>query len=257
MQFINRYVIIILLSVFVFSCKSSKTISSSESNLGLSVKQLIKENDKNKAVFKTLAARVKLNIFQGDKTEKYTVNIRMEKDKKILLMSTPISVIKALITPKRVSFYNKLDNTYFDGDFKYLSDLLGTELDFEKLQNLLLGEALFGLKTEPLKLSVNENEYILQPKKQNSLFELFYLISPSHFKITSQQLSQSQEQRHLQIDYKSYQEVDKQILPENIKVIAVEATEEFILEMEFKGVSLNEKLRFPFKIPSGFKEIKL
>lgn len=255
MQFINRYVIIILLSVF--SCKPSKTISSSESNLGLSVKQLIKENDRNKAVFKTLAARVKLNIFQGDKTEKYTVNIRMEKDKKILLMSTPISVIKALITPKRVSFYNKLDNTYFEGDFKFLSDLLGTELDFEKLQNLLLGEALFGLKTESLKLSDNENEYILQPKKQNSLFELFYLISPSHFKITSQQLSQFKEQRHLQIDYKSYQEVDKQILPENIKVIAVEATEEFILEMEFKGVSLNEKLRFPFKIPSGFKEIKL
>ena len=32
--------------------------------------------------------------------------------------------------------YNKLDNTYFDGDYGYLSDMLGTELDFKKLQNL-------------------------------------------------------------------------------------------------------------------------
>lgn len=252
-----RYVIIFLLLVFTFSCKSTKTVSSSERNLGLSTKQLIKENVKNKAEFKTLVARVKLQVFKGEKVDKYTVNMRIEKDKKILLMSTPISVIKALITPEKVSFYNKLDNTYFEGDFKYLSDLLGTDLDFEKLQNLLLGEALFGLKTEPLKLTVNDNEYVLQPKKQNPLFELFYLISPTHFKIISQQLSQPQEQRHLQIDYKSYQEVDKQILPENIKVIAVEADEEFVLDMEFKAVSLNEKLRFPFKIPSGFKEIKL
>jgi len=27
--------------------------------------------------------------------------------------------------------------------------------------------------------------------------------------------------------------------------------------LEFKAVSLNEDLRFPFKIPSGLKEIKL
>lgn len=257
MHFKYRYVILVFLTVFVFGCKSSKTINYGESNLGLSTYQLIKENTKNKAEFKTLAARVKLEIFQGNKNDKYTVNMRMEKDKKILLMSTPISVIKALITPERVSFYNKLDNTFFEGDFKYLSNLLGTDLDFEKLQNLLLGEALFGLNNEQLALSENEKEYILQPKKQNPLFELFYLISPSYFKITSQQLSQPQKQRHLQIDYKSYQEVDKQIVPKNIKVIAVEATDEFILDMDFKGVSLNEKLRFPFKIPSGFKEIKL
>lgn len=257
MHFNHRCVILVFLAVIVFGCRSTKTISSGENNLNLSAKQLIKENAKNKPAFKTLAARVKLEIFQNNKTDKYTVNMRMEKDKKILLMSTPISVIKALITPEKISFYNKLDNTYFEGDFKYLSKLLGTDIDFEKLQNLLLGEALFGLKNESLKLSVNEQEYVLQPKKQNPLFELFYLISPSHFKITSQQLSQPQEQRHLQIDYKSYQEVGKQIVPENIKVIAVEASEEFILDMEYKGVSLNEKLRFPFKIPSGFKEIKL
>lgn len=259
MPFKRHSLVLILLVAFCFviSCKTSKTLGSGEVNLGLSSKQLIKQNTKKQASFKTLSARVKLEIFQGNKTEKYTVNLRMEKDKKILLLSTPISVVKALITPEKVSFYNKLDNSYFEGDFKYLSDLLGTTLDFTKLQNLLLGDPLFGLKNESFIVSVNEKEYILQPKKQNPLFELFYLISPSHFKITSQQLSQPKEQRHLQIDYKSFQEVNKQILPENIKIMAVETAEEFILEMEFKAVSLNEDLRFPYKIPSGFKEIEL
>lgn len=253
----SSIVFITFLTIVSFSCKSSKTLNSGSGNLNLSAKQLIKENTLKTAVFKTLSARVKLDITQGEKESHYTINMRLEKDKQILLMSSPITVVKALITPEKVSFYNKLDNTYFEGDFKYLSDLLGTELNFQKVQNLLLGEALYGLKDNLYDVSVNEKDYILQPKKQNNLFELFYLISPSHFKISSQQISQPKEQRHLQIDYKSYQEVNKQILPEHIKVIAVEATEEMILEMEFKAVSLNEDLRFPFKIPSGLKEIKL
>ncbi len=258
MHYKNRFTIVILFFVIIlFSCKSSKTLNSNTSNLSLTTKQLIKENTQKTASFKTLSARVKLDISQGDKENGYTIIMRIEKDKKILLMSSPITVVKALITQDKVSYYNKLDNTYFEGDFKYLSDLLGTELDFKKVQNLLLGEALYGLKDNAFDLSVNESEYILQPKKQNDLFELFYLVSPSLFKISSQQISQPNEHKHLQIDYKSYQEVDKQIVPEHIKVIAVEATEEMILEMEFKAVSLNEDLRFPFKIPSGLHEIKL
>lgn len=253
----KRLLILAFLSIMVLSCKSTKNLDSGKSNLGLSAKQLIKENVKHEAVFKTLSARVKIDISQGDKSDGYTVNLRLEKDRKLLLMSTPITLVKALITPEKVSFYNKLDNTYFEGDFSYLSELLGTEIDFQKLQNLLLGESLFSLNNESFDLSVNNQDYVLQPKKQHPLFELFYLISGSHFKLTSQQISQPQERRHLQIDYKSYQKVDKQILPENIKIIAVEEAEELVLEMTFKSLSLNEDLRFPFKIPSGFKEIKL
>ena len=51
--------------------------------------------------------------------------------------------------------------------------------------------------------------------------------------------------------------VDNQRLPEHIKIIAVEATKETNIELEFKNVTLNENLNFPYKIPSGFKEIKL
>ncbi|GGK30934.1 hypothetical protein GCM10007962_26600 [Yeosuana aromativorans] len=259
MHYIKRLIFIItsLCLVFVLSCKSAKTIHSGEANLNLSTKQLIRENAKQTPNFKTLSARVKLDINQGDKVDAYTINFRMEKDKQILLMSTPISVVKALITPDKVRFYNKLDNTYFDGDYKYLSDLLGIDLDFQKVQNLLLGEALFGLKANAYNMSTNDTSYILQPKEQEALFELFYLINPSHFKISSQQISQPQQQRLLEVDYLKYQEVDKQILPQQIKIIAVEAAEQMILELEFKAVSLNEDLRFPFKIPSGFKEIKL
>ncbi|WP_298237153.1 DUF4292 domain-containing protein [uncultured Algibacter sp.] len=253
----NYLFILIVSSLLLVGCKSSKTIGSGKANYDLSAKQVIRENAKKAPEFNTLASRVKIDIVEGEKVKGYTVNMRLEKDKKILLMSTPISVVKALITPEKVSFYNKLDNTFFEGDYAYLSELLGTELDFKKVQNLLIGEALFNLKEEPYKVSIHEEAYALQPKNQLELFEIFYLLNPSHFKIKSQQISQPNEFRHLQIDYLAHQEIDKQVLPERIKVIAVEANDEMILDLEFKSVSLNEKLRFPFKIPSGYDEIKL
>lgn len=251
-----KYIFLAFLTLLVFNCKSSKTLTGGNANLNLSTKQLIKENGKQKASFITLQSKLKISYNQGDKSQTHSVSFRLKKDE-VIWMSATFSVVKALITPEKVSFYNKLDNTYFEGNYKYLSDLLGTELDFEKVQNLLLGEAIFNLKADTYDASVNENEYILQPKKQRELFEIFFLLDPVHFKMKSQQISQPKELRHLQIDYLSYQEVDKQVLPERIKIIAVEANEEVAIELEFKGVTLNEDLKFPFSIPSGFKEIKL
>ncbi len=254
----NHLTFVALLLVFlVFTdCKSAKTITSGDSNLKLSARQLIKENQKKAPDFKTLQSKLKITYSEGDNKQSHTVSYRMEKDK-VLWMSATFGVIRAKITPESVAFYNKLDNTYFEGDFQYFSQLLGTDLDFEKVQNIILGEALFNLKDENYNVSLHEGNYLLQPKQQRELFEIFFLVNPSLFKVTSQQLSQMSEQRHLQIDYLAHQEVDSQVLPEHVKVIAVEGTEEMIAELEFKSVSLDEDLRFPFKIPSGFKKIEL
>lgn len=250
---------LVLISTFlvlVFGCKSAKTVAPGAANFNLSTRQLIKENEKGVANFNTLQSKLKITFQQKGKSQTHTVNFRAEKDK-ALWINASFSVIRALVTPERVSFYNKLDKTFFDGDYKYLSNLLGTELDFKKVQNVLFGETLYSLKASEYKASADTESYIVQPKKQRELFEIFFLLYPTNFKVKSQQISQPQEFRHLQIDYLTYQEVDTQILPERIKVIAVEANEETIIGLEYKNVSLNEALRFPFKIPTGFKKIEL
>lgn len=241
----------------VFSCRSAKTISTTdEINKDVSAKQLIKNNAKSAANFKTLTAKIKADYSRADQSKGTTISLRMEKDKTIW-MSAPFSMAKVLITPQKVSFYNKIDNTYFEGDFKLLSDFVGTDLDFNKVQNILLGEALYDLKKDEYVASTFEKSYLLQPKEQGALFEIFYLLNPSHFKMDSQQFAQPNENRILQIDYKDYQKVNKQTLPQTIKIIAVESLDETIIDLEYKSVELNERIRFPFRIPSGYKEIEI
>ena len=178
----------------------------------------------------------------------------MEKDK-VVWISAAFGVVKVMITPEKVSYYNKLDQTYFDGDYSLISDLLGTYLDFENVQQLLLGQSIYDMTEEKYASDTFEKSYLLHPEDQSTLFEIFFLLNPTHFKLDSQQFAQPMDNRMLQIDYKGYQEVEEQILPQNIRVIAVEAQDETIIDMELRSIILNESLRFPFKIPSGFDEI--
>src|SRR5690606_14612102 len=247
---------ILLLTVMALGCKSSRTLSSGTSDFSLNKKQVIREHQKQAPSFKTLQARLKIDYKHDDDEQSHTVTLRMEKDKGIWLNAT-LNLVRAYITPERVSFYNKLDNTYFDGDYSYLSELLGTELDFDKVQNLLLGNTVYPLSNDDYELSIHEKSYLLQPKIQQQLFEIFFLVNPSHFKLDSQQVAQLMESRMMEIDYLSYQEVGKQIFPETMKVIALDKSSETTILLEFKSISLNEDLNFPFKIPSGFKEIEL
>jgi len=254
-QQIFRIVFTIAILLFVVSCKSTQSIvAAGKASDKLSAKQVIKQHQKNDADFKTLQGKVKIDITQNQKEQGSTFNLRIEKDK-VIWLSAKLGLARMMITPEKVRFYNKLDNEYFDGDYKLLSDFVGVELDFMKVQNILLGQAIFDLKDEPHTVSVNENSYALQPKDQSALFELFYLINPSHFKMDSLQLFQQLKKRILQVDYKSYQEVKKQILPKDIRIIAVEDSDEVAITMEFKSLTLNEDVRFPFRIPAGYKEI--
>lgn len=250
-----RIVVLLIFAIVVLGCRSTKTLASKgEVSTKMTANELIRENQNKRARFKTLQARVKLDYTQDNRTQSYTVNLRMEKDKTIWINSI-LGLARVMITPDRVGFYDKINNQYFDGDYRLLSDLLGVELNFKKVENLLLGEAIYNLRDDQYKISTHENSYVLEPQEQQAILELFLLFNPGHFKVDSQQLFQAAKRRFLEIDYKSYQKVSKQIFPENLKIIAVEGTEEVIIEMEYRSVTLNEDLRFPFRIPSGYKEI--
>ena len=248
---------ILVFGLILYGCKSTKRISSSgDLNIGLSSKQIIKQHQKQGLKFKTLQSKVKVEYIQGEKSQTHTINLRIEKDK-VIWISATLGIVRAKITPEKVSFYNKLDNTYFDGDFKLISNLLGTDLNYENVQNMLLGQALFNLEEQSYTADTSDKSYVLSPKDQNALYEIFFLLNPKHFKMDSQQLSQPLKRRILQIDYKNYQDVEKQAFPENMIIIAVENDEETIINMEFKSVTLNGDLRFPFRIPSGYDEIEI
>ncbi|AXG69050.1 hypothetical protein KORDIASMS9_01269 [Kordia sp. SMS9] len=249
--FITSFVLL-----FLVGCKSSKTIVSSGQVANLSAKNIIKNHYRNAVNFKTIRGKLKVDFDDGKMQDNFTLNLRMEKDKNIWI-SAKLGVVKILITPKKVSFYNKLDNTYFEGDYKLISKFIGTALDFEKIQNLLVGEALFNLKKERFTSEIVDKTYALSPKRDLELFTRLFFLDAFHFKVKKQQLAQENENRLLTIDYPAYQKITGQAFPKNIAIQAEEIHKTTTIQVEYRKVTFNDKVRFPFKIPSGYREIKI
>lgn len=245
----------IVLLLLITGCKSKvEAVSSGNLSNKISTNQIIKSHLNVETSFKTLQSKLKIDYKDGDKSQGIPASLRIEKDKAIWI-NGPLGLARALVTPKKVQFYNKLTSEYFDGDFSLISTLLGTDLDFTKLQNLLLGEAIYNLNDDKYVSSITNDAYILKPKKQRDLFELLMLFDPDHFKVKAMQVAQPSEKRLLEVDYKSYQKIEKQYFPKDIKIDATEDDEKVTIQIELKSITLNETLRFPFKIPSGFEEI--
>lgn len=242
--------------LFVFSCKSAKVISDGTLDSRLSAKAVIKSHYQQTTNFKTLNGKIKIEYSDGEDSQSFTVSLRMQKDKAIWI-SAPLGIVKAYITPNRVSFYNKLQNEYFDGDFSYLSELLGTEVDFSIVQNLLLGQSILDLRSEKYSISLAEDTYRLVPKNPGVLYKTLFQIEPKNFKMAVQQLSQPSKKRLLEIRYNNYQSVDQNVLPNEIGILAQQEDTENRIVLEYRNLELNKSMNFPYRIPKGFKEIVL
>lgn len=251
----NRLWVLILSMLTLGACKSTKTVTGGEVDSRMSAKNIIDNHYTNQPNFKTLSGRIKIDYSNGDESQGVNVSLRMEKDK-VIWMSAPLGMVKAHITPNKVSFYNKLQNEYFDGDFSYLSHVLGTELDFEKVQNLLLGNAVLDLRKERFSSSVTQGNYQLKPKKVKDLFKILFQVEPKNFKIAAQQISQPDSLRQLLAKY-TYQNVSGNVLPEEIKILAEDKGELTTIDLSFRNLELNKSMSFPYKVPKGFDKITL
>ena len=253
----KHFIYSMFIGLLLVGCKSTKTLQSSGLlDSRMSVKQIVKNHDKFQSKFTTLQGRLKVEYVQGDRSETHTLTLRMGYDNTIWVNAF-LNMVRVKITPDRVRFFNKLDKTYFDGDYALISELLGTNLGFENLQNLLLGEAVFDINPKEFKKLKHASAYKLTPKKSNPLFELLYIINAVYFKLDAQQLSQSLKQNTLNIKYQSYQKIHGIVIPESLSIKAINTDEQTTLNLNIKSVILDQPLRFPFKIPKGFKAIEL
>ena len=238
------------------SCGSARILSEGSVDDSLSIKNVIRKHKAGDVDFNTLSGRLGIDYSDGEDAQKVTVSLRMKRDE-VIWLSAPLGIIKVLITPERVSFYNKLNNEYFDGDYSYLNKLLGSEIDFGKLQNLLLGQSVISLQGRNYDLQYSADSYELKPKPSLDFYKLFLKIEPKYFRLASQQLAQPTQKRLMEVHYTSYQEIQGELLPDRIKIAAINQQDRITIGIIYKQVELNRDLRFPYKIPKGFNPVAL
>jgi len=244
---------ILLFVVLLTSCKAKRAVLAGEVNASMATRKIIQNHYVNALDFDTMSGKVKIDYTAGDTHQGVTVSLRMQKDKAIWI-SAPLGLFKAYITPDRVSFYNKLEGEYFDGDFAYISDLLGYSMDFEKVQNVLVGNTVLDLRKEKYESFVENEGYILTPRQEGNLFKILFFLEPQNFRVKTQQISQPKKERFLKLVY-GYQNIASKIAPSHVNIKAVNEDDVRNIDLDFRNIEFDRKLSFPYKIPKGFKAL--
>ena len=138
-----------------------------------------------------------------------------------------------------------------------LKKLLGTEINFEQLQNLLLGQSIQNVKEHKQHIIIEDNSYVLSPEIQANLFDIFFSVNPTHFKLDKQSIVNSLKSQRLDILYPSYNLVDDVVFPSEIKIKAKQAGKFTNIDFIVKSVEFNTDFDTSFSIPSGYKKINL
>ncbi len=255
----KKIILLLFLSVLV-SCKTKQavvvTTPVAPTAKGISAEDIIANHYNNKTNFSTVYIKSNVRFSDDKQTQNVTAEIKIKKDEQILISVRflGITMAKALITPTSVSYYEKMNSTYFEGDFSGLSQWLGTDLDFSKIQNMLLGEAFDNLQQGKYALSKGEQGFELADLKSGNTKKTFFL-DAEKFQIQKQEISQPEQDRRIDVGYSERNTFNEATIPMSFVISTFQPKGKTEISFNYNTVSFNEELSFPYSIPNGYKRI--
>jgi hypothetical protein len=153
-----------------------------------------------------------------------------------------------------VNYYEKINGSYFEGDFSGLSKWLGADLDYNKIQNMLLGEAFDDLNAGKYNESFAEQVYRLDDFSNGNIKKSFFLDATT-FLIQKQEITQAAEDRMIQVGYSDSREYNGAVIPSNVSINTFQKKGKTEINLNYNTITLNEELSFPYSVPNGYKRI--
>jgi hypothetical protein len=205
-------------------------------------------------------------------TSSFNGQIRIRKDSVIWLSFSPafgIEVFRMMLTQDSVKFINRMNNTFFAGDYNYVNHYLNTNIDFDILQSFLTGNDLSFYENGKFRAGIDNGIYKLVTAERmklkkfvrNSQENLRVLIQtiwidPESFKITHADVKEIREPNiQLEARYSSFEEIENQLFPKDMS-FDISADNNLSVTVSFKKITFNIAQAFPFKIPQSYHPVK-
>jgi hypothetical protein len=253
----KKIILVTFLFTLLTSCKTTKAVSDTKTAEKSSIEQVIKGHNDNFKDFSRLNIKASVRYEDAKDTQNVSADIRIKKDEiiwiNIKVFGFPVA--KALITPTKVSYYEDINRTYFDGDFTLISNWLGTDLDFQKVQNLLIGKALEDINKDKFTVNIVNNLYQVSQKKQLDI-QKTYTFEAGNYVLKNELIYQKSTNRSLDINYVSYVPFENMIFPKEISIKAKQANQVSI-DIEYNKFEINQEAPFTFSIPQGHEKVEI
>lgn len=206
--------------------------------------------------FQYLSGRGKVHFKRKDSDMSANFNLRIRRDSAIWLSGSVLGIegVRALLTPDSVRVVNRLEKTYFAGDYAYLSQLLNVPVTYRQMQDILLGDYQAAPKGAlPVVKTEGDNQAITYPQAPLILEQL---VSSTTGRLQQLKVSESAAQRSLTVGYADFQKPTGTELPFafTTNVLGQQGgTESTSATLNYQKVEVGAgHLDFPFSIPKGY-----
>jgi len=228
---------------------------------------LFEQLKKNELKYSTLTAKFNVEAEMNNENTSFSGNMYIIRDSVIWLSISKFGLEAArfYITPDSAKMLNRLNNTYFIGDFSYVCQLFNVDFDYDILQSLIVGNDFSYYDNDVFKASIDNKYYKLstvgrrklkkfvkaENEEQRVLIQDIWL-DPETFKIAKISMKEiKQENRKFDSFYSGFDFIDEQRFPFEVRC-EINDEKRIVVNISFSKVVLNQPGSIPFKVPSTY-----
>lgn len=257
----NIAVALLSFTLFLTACKSRQYLSDSKSEKhSVSAEEMLKQSLLTKIPnanfnFNYLQAKAKVQANVKNKDYTLNFNIRMQKDERIWISVSAIASIelaRILINKDSVRIIDRINNQYLVKDYEFLSGMLNTNVNYELIQNLMIGNSPLLMNNESLFIKQDDQNYILSNHNKENISN--YAYRKADAKLSSFSMEENTDtKRNIQVQYNDYRLIEDANFPFLINSIASSQKESLKLNVQYTKVEKLNSLEFPFNVPKRFE----
>jgi len=289
----NKTILLFLAFLFftgIWSCavhKETTKILHEKKLKPISDKKLLKKTTRNYLSYNYLTLKFSGKVQWGNTAKSIRGIVKTKRDSIIwisLYHSTGIPVAKILMTKDSLIFLNRLNDTYYAGDYDFLEDQLNFSLTFNNVQSVLFNELFLYNDTvtkfkelKDFKRYADTACYVLQSVKKKAFRKYSkilrknnrirrkwregfivhnFKISPEIYKIRNLSVRDITNKMTFSTDYDNFETFLDKPFPKNMKISIFTPRDTVITNLKVKKMIKNELLEFSFKMPSKATKIE-
>jgi len=262
-------IFLIVIAMVATSCSSTKRVSAKKNLKKYGFEYLRIKMKENTLSFNDLSAKLSLTYKNEKSSTSLRGQMRIREDSILWISFSPAMGIEAarlILTQDSIKFINRLNKTYFTGEYQMLDTLISTTIDYVIVQSMILGNELPYYKLDNFSVKADDNMYLLTMEKKrkvkrkikkgksptNVIVEKVWL-DPVNFRMRRLEMNEiGNDKKKLVVQYDDYRETEGKMFPYKIK-ISIFADNDIVIDVNYNKVQFGETLRFPFRIPSKYK----
>lgn len=261
----------LLFALFMVSCRSARSVIK-EPIKEYGADYLFEKLKENELKFDWFSAKFNLDLVIDNKKNSLSGQIRVRKDSVIWLSFSPalgIEMARLIITTDTVKFINRINKTYFSGDENIVNDFLDSNIDFDVIQSILLGNDLTYYENGKFRATYDSKEYHLVTggrqklkkyvKTQADVERIFIqniFLNPETFKVTQMKIKElKKENKKLDASYSDFNYIENQLFPHKVFYDLV-ADKNIQVNLRYSKIVIDKPQVFPFKVSSKYTRMQ-